>query len=364
MFKKFQALSRFVADESRPEDRGLRISLATLRAYEQMIDVYEGAIDPWLRSAPAQDVSDHMDVYVFVKDYIRTIYMIRAMNRLILEVQAGRIGGSVFGTVNVVEAGCGSGFLAGVALALSNRVSVQALDYHPVAVDVTKVWLTALGKERQSQVIQRDLLKPCFDIRADVLVAEHLALGLKGERCVQIPRNFDVDPFFAVPYAVVPCIHWESVLPGAGLAKGQPIILADREGFHQFLVTGEIDVPATSRLPVNVGTSILWGCNHEDWDSLHQKLTIPYVHVPGRINHLCQLHSLSPGDSRKIVVLANQSQKAQKVRYTLSYPVGEGFGTKPQCSVQYGDAIFMEHLHGVTDVKDPGDFVLFGKVAA
>jgi hypothetical protein len=359
MLSRFRELCKFVADESRAGDEGLKISCDTRVAYQEMLDLYERALTPWLVNASAEEVSAHFDVYQFVQDYMRTIYMIRAMNRLILLKQNERLCGGRIRNVKVVEAGCGSGFLTGVALALSDRVSVQAFDYHPVAVATTSIWVAALGKQRKAQVVQRNLLRPCFDVETDILIAEHLALGLKGEHCIQIPRNFNVDPLFAVPYAVIPAIHWESAWPGAGVVKGGPIILADRKGRDQFLVRGDLALPPRTHIPVNVGTDVLWGCRYEGYGSLHQRLDPQYVYWPGMVNYLLKVHTLINHEDRTTALaLKNDGDEWATTDYQLAYPVGQGFNTQADLRA-IGDKVRVApYRHGIEHFLDPYNYGL------
>lgn len=357
MLQRFRQLSRFVADEAHPDNQGLRISPQVQGAFQEMLRIYEGVMLPWLSNAPQAEVVSHMDTYEFVQDYIRTIYMIRAMNRLILHKQSERLCGGRFRKVKVTEAGCGSGFLTGVALALSDRVSVQAFDYHPTAIKATKMWVAALGKERQAQVTQRDLLKPCFDVETDILVAEHLALGLKGEHCVQIPRNFKVDPLFTVPYAVIPAIHWDSAWNNAGVVKGHPIIIADQKGREYFDVRGKLPLAPKLQLPINVGADVLWGCRYDEYASLHQKLDPKYEFWPGMINYLLKVHSLiDPADRSQAIGVKNHSNAWREAEYQLSYPVGRGFDT-PVSFMASGEGIAAApYKHSYACFHDPYNY--------
>lgn len=334
MLNRFRELSRFVADEARAGDSGLAISSQTIRAFQEMVEMYEASTHDWVSQADPVNVDRYMNRLEFVHDFARTIYMIRAINRLILlKGDATWIPQFLLKKINVVEAGCGSGFLAGVVLALSERTTLQAFDYHATSLEVTQMWLQFLGVLERAKLVQRDLLKTvCGDVSVDILVAEHISLGLADEHCTAIPRNFDVDPQFVVPYGVVPCINFNLYVPDAPTLTGRPLILADKQDVSDFYVTGDVMVPANFTLPVSVGNDIAWGAPLRKHRPLFQKADPVHLNLPFPHNHLTRVRNLFIGDEDTVVALQNASHNPELTRCTIKYPLGMGRCTNIEAS--------------------------------
>lgn len=178
------------------------ISPDTLRLHNQLVDRYRTLLDHHkgiiFRPLPPEAVY----MIRYLRDAVRTILMMRAMSRLI-EVQKQ----SHEGSIRVVEAGCGLGFLAVVAALLDRRVEVFAFEHIQKLVDLTRKNVRLLGLSDRIQVEKRDLLRQPFREGADLVIAEHLSRGLLQEHAAKLPRSIrNVDPRWFIPYSVRPTV--------------------------------------------------------------------------------------------------------------------------------------------------------------
>ncbi|MBP7057564.1 hypothetical protein KBB08_03695 [Candidatus Gracilibacteria bacterium] len=339
MWARFQQLSRFVAAEVDAGDAGTLLSRSTITAYHELVVLYDRAVEPWAGKADQKVLAQFRPIREYIEDYHRTIYMMRGMCRSITAHGESRASSAI----RVVEAGCGSGFLAAVALALSDRVVVEAYDASPVMIDATKQLLRSLGQAKRSTVLTRDLIHDRINGRVDTLVAEHLVPGLFEEPCIQIPRAIaDIDPVHVIPFAVLPAVFLYAGGEHTQLDRGKRIVLADKNGLEHFTVHGQLRIPGRRRVCVNVGNDIWWAENSR-YKPLYQPSTCRegcdlYPH-----NHLLGFVPLRPHkDSDDRYALYNPADQSQQVYYTVDYPLGGQYNNNeilPQFVVANGEVV-------------------------
>lgn len=343
MNERFRDLARFVADESRDGNQGCQISRDAALAYQEMLAIYDGIM--------AEEFISHdsferrMDgVRNFIGDIPRTVLMIRAMARAIRAKGEGA-------EVNFVEAGSGSGLLCGVAAALDDKVHVSGIDAVELKVEATRALLKRLEvDEKRWEVRRADILKEPHEGRVDVLVAEHISRGLKTEHATKIPRAFDVDPNFVVPYAVTPVVMWGDRISydperksrvGFPLSSvcdfGKEIVLANHGDSEVFLVEGTT-VLRPGLTPVLVGSDIRWASPLLPGKSLYQsnKREVSFDVDGVTHNHLIGPALLSAGfcmdmerikgnpykERVKFWGIDNLAWRCQPTRFAVSYPIG------------------------------------------
>ena len=282
MFNKFRELARFVADETRDNDKGTNISGKTEEAYKSMLEIYGS--QNRLLNMPFNTPE------TCIHDIPRTVLMIRAMHRALNEkIRQGKK------DPLLVEAGCGSGFLVGAALALSDSVNVTAYDDAGEYVKVTKNFLEDMGVSSRATVETRDLLEDPDPRPVDILVAEHLRPGYIDEPCIQIPRSFNVNPHFVIPYAIEPGVYFRHM--ANKFQMGNTIVLGDKNGPVDFNVQAEVILPPYSKVPIFICSDIHWVSPFLGFPPLSQSAEsypeLPYFHRDFRKttqNHLLQLH--------------------------------------------------------------------------
>jgi SAM-dependent methyltransferase len=339
MWERFQQLSRFVASEEDAGDAGTLLSLSTIMAYHQLVDLYDRAIEPWIAVADDASRANFLPIRGYIEDYHRTIYMIRAMCRSITAHEQSRLSGPI----RVVEAGCGSGFLAAVALALSKRVVGEAYDALPVMIDATTQLLGSLGQLERTRVVVRDLIRDGVPGRVDTLVAEHLVPGLFEEPCIQIPRAVeDIDPVHVIPFAVLPAVFLYAGGEHTQVDRGKRVVLADKNGLDHFTVHGQLPIQGKRLVSINVGNDIWWAENSK-YQPLYQSSTVRERGVEYPHNHLLGFVPLRPHkDSDDRYALGNSAHECRQVYYTVDYPLGgrnDSHQMQPQFILANGETI-------------------------
>ncbi len=342
MWEQFQQLAQFVASEEDSGDAGTSLSFSTIEAYHELVYLYDRAVQPWTAVADKDALAKFLPIRRYIDDYHRTIYMMRAMCRSITAHEESRLSGPI----RVVEAGCGSGFLAAVALALSERVVGEAYDALPVMIDATTQLLGSLGQLGRTRVMVRDLIRDGVPGRVDTLVAEHLVPGLFEEPCIQIPRAVeDIDPVHMIPFAVLPSVFLYAGGEHIQLDRGRRIVLADKNGLEHFTVHGQLPIHGKRVVCINVGNDIWWAEN-----SRYQPLYQPSTGREGNIeyphNHLLGFVPLRPHkNSKDRYALCNPARECRQVYYTVDYPLGGQYDNtqiQPQFVVANGDAILTD----------------------
>lgn len=280
---RFEDLALFVANENRPHDQGLEIHPGTEAAYlEMLVNIY----DPLTHDCYEGDKRGRLNsVRNFVTDIPRTVYMMRAMFRAIQVLEQEKTGPIV-----VSEAGCGSGFLAAAALALSPRTVVKGFDQEQERVEVSKHFAEALGYGNRTVFEQCDLTHSGKPLQTDVLIAEHLTRGLQMEKAAQIPRRFEVNPDFVIPYSARPATMWgiklniwegfdgeqptvlfERPRHGVEVDYGKEVVLGDPSHPDYFEVRGVRAIPL-GFTPVLVANDIGWASPRFKGASLYQSI--------------------------------------------------------------------------------------------
>lgn len=315
MRTEFEQLVRQITDESLDRDSGLTISPETMHAYHKLLALYDQAIDPALKALCSKDRFATQYCISFITDCMRTILMLRAINRAII---ARRLSGAK--DVHVIEAGMGSGLLLAATLALDPGVTCTGYDKMLGNYAVTTKLLTALKYSTRAQLHRLNLLHLACYPKADVLIAEHINQGLTAEYATRIPRLFDIDPKYVIPYAVTPGVYWNGI---KRTDRGRRVVLADRLASEYFKVKGTLKLPPLAVQPVATCCDIEWGSPQLGRSSLLQ-LSSNNIKSDGWENHLVQAlwlpqHSLN-GDS--ICAIQNTSTNPQIASYDISYPIG------------------------------------------
>ncbi len=343
----FQDLARQVASEQSPEDSGLCISSETQDAYTQMLQCYDAAV----ALLYGMDRRGRLEeVRHYIEDVPRTIIMIRAMARAICERAAAS------GAIRVVEAGCGTGFLSSVAAALEPRVRVMAFDHHQIKRDAALSFAEYLGFQDRVQVQVRDLLSNPFCGETDVLISEHLSLGLQAEPATAITRSFShVDKNFVIPYGVVPVVvfGWDlhvrrdsngcvshTFVPSSDedirLCKSsREIVLGDPSCPAEFAVQGSAWIhPGCT--PFLVRNDIRWGSPHLGDAPLFQVMNDSFLKQfftrPEWENHLMGFSLLNAHVDPETVSnidspfeylgIENPTDDMIQARFEVRYPIG------------------------------------------
>lgn len=344
MNERFRDLARFVADESRAGDSGCRISRETTAAYQEMLQIYDGIMDDEFANDPNFE-RRMASVRGFIGDIPRTVLMIRAMAR------ATRAHGENCDPIHVVEAGCGSGLLCGVAVVLDEKVRAIGIDAVGLKVEATRALLKRLDvEEGRWQVRDANILREPNEGRVDVLVAEHISRGLQTESATAIPRAFDVDPNFVVPYAVTPVVMWggrtthvpndghKIVFPSGQMGVfGKEIVLADRTDSNMFFVEGSA-VLRLGRTPILVASDIRWASPLFEGKPLYQSSRedasfeidgVTHNHLMGaallRAGFCMDAERIkrnSYGEKMEYWGIDNPTSRNQVTRFGVSYPIG------------------------------------------
>lgn len=315
MRAEFEQAVRQIADEDLARDRGLTISTDTRAAYQRLLALYYQSVGPVLDVLTLNEQSVARYCISFIEDATRTILMIRAINRAIIARRR-------FGITNLhlVEAGVGSGLLLSAALALDVELKVDGYEWMSANQRVALALLADLRYSTRARLHQIDLLRNPPVVKPHILVAEHINQGLTGEHATKIPRLFDIDPQYVVPYAVVPGVYWNGA---QRTDRGDRVILADRFSPDQFVVTGHLNLPPLSFQPVAVCCDVEWGAPNLGTASLLQRSS-NCLKQPGWENHLIQAQWLYTDRANRddIVALKNHSAQPQTVAYKVSYPIG------------------------------------------
>jgi hypothetical protein len=315
MRTEFEQVVRQIVDESLDRDSGLNISPETMQAYQKLLAIYDNAIDPALKALSSKDRFATQYCMSFITDCMRTIVMLRASNRAIL---ARRRSGAK--DVHVIEAGMGSGLLLAAVMALDANVTCTGYDKMPGNHAVTARLLAELRYSERAKLHRLDLLELTYRPKADVLIAEHINQGLTAEHATKIPRLFDVDPHYVIPYAVTPSVYWNGI---RRTDRGNQIVLADRSATEYFVVKGTLKLPPLAVQPIATSCDIEWGSPQLGSSSLLQRSS-NCLKGSGWENHLIQAlwlpqHSLN-GDS--ICAIQNTSAIPQVASYDIAYPIG------------------------------------------
>lgn len=315
MKSQFEQLVRQVADESRACDAGLVISSETMEAYRKLLALYDSIVDPALKALLAKDRLPTQYCIAFIEDSVRTILMIRAINRAILARRKGGVRDLV-----LIEAGMGSGLLLGAALALDAEMNCVGYDKMRGNYEVTQRLIRELAYSTRAQLHCLDLFKRPSFLQPHVLIAEHINQGLTAEHATKIPRLFDIDPDYVVPYAVIPGVYWSGL---NRTDRGEKIVLADRSASNHFSVKSSLRLPPRVVEPIAVCCDVEWGSSRLGQTSLLQPSS-NRLKENGWENHLIQAVFL-PADSLngdEILAVENQSIRAKTASYQVHYPIG------------------------------------------
>lgn len=321
MRREFEKLVKEIADETVDRDAGMNISSETMLAYEKLLTLYDRTVDPVLKAMSSKDRSVAQYCIAFIEDSRRTILMIRALNRAIVSRRK-----SIDGEIHVIEAGMGSGLILGAALALDSGVRCDGYDRMNGNQQVTEELIRKLRYETRVKLHRADLLRLEHRPKPHVLVAEHINQGLTGEHATRIPRMFDIDPNYVIPYAVIPGVYWNGI---KRTDRGSKVVLADRTASDQFFVNGRLKLPPLSMQPIAVSCDIEWGSPKLAAASLLQQSS-NRLKGNGWDDHL--IHALwlpakvLGGDD--VVCIRNKSVLPQLAEYQVSYPIG-AFAEKP-----------------------------------
>ncbi len=315
MRSEFEQLVRQITDETLARDSGLHISSETMVAYHQLLALYDRTIDPALKALSTKDRFATQYCISFITDCMRTILMLRACNRAIL---ARRKSGAK--NIHVVEAGMGSGLLLAAVMAMDEGVTCTGYDKMSGNHAVTAKLLNELRYAERARLYRIDLLKLNHRPKTDVLIAEHINQGLTAEHATRIPRLFDIEPDYVIPYAVTPSVYWNGI---KRTDRGNQVVLADRFASNSFEVKGTLKLPPLAVQPVATSCDIEWGSPKLGGASLLQ-LSSNCLKKSGWENHLVQAlwlpqQSLN-GDS--ICAIQNTSTKPQIASYAIAYPIG------------------------------------------
>lgn len=315
MPQEFELLVKRIADETLVGDHGLAISSETERAYDRLLTIYHHTVDPVLKAMTSKDRYAAQYCIAFIEDCRRTILMMRALNRAILARRRG-----VHGDLHVVEAGMGSGLLLAASLALDPGVQCDGYDKVQGNQLVTSALLKKIRYETRVNLHHADLLQLGHRPKPHVLVAEHINQGLTGEHATKIPRGFEIDPQYVIPYAVIPGVYWNGI---NRIDKGEKIVLADTSATDQFVVKGELRLPPLAVQPVAVCCDVEWGASTLGSSSLLQSSQCRFMGADW-YDHLLQAKWL-PEESltdENILAIKNTSFRAQTAQYQVQYPIG------------------------------------------
>lgn len=323
MRAEFEVLVKEIADESCERDAGMNISSGTMLAYNRLLDSYDRTVDPVLKAMKPKDRADAQYCMNFIYDSRRTILMIRAINRAILARRK-----SVGGELKVIEAGMGSGLLLAATLALDAGTQCDGYDRVYGNQLVTAALIEALKYETRVTLHQANLMQLSEQPKPHILIAEHINQGLTAEHATKIPRVFDIDPDYVIPYAVIPGVYWNGI---KRTDRGAKIVLADRNDSDQFYVAGTLKLPPLSMQPVATCCDVEWGAPKFGYASLLQPSS-NRLKGGGWDDHL--LHALwlpakvLGGDD--VLCIRNNSLLPQTVSYQVAYAIGTLAEKKPK----------------------------------
>lgn len=347
--EQFRYLINEIAREDTPGDSGTAISNATLAKYREVLEIYDGAMD---KHYAADEIDE--DKIKGVRDYIsdepRTIIMIRGIARAIRhKLQNG------VAKIELVEAGSGTGLLAAASAAIDPRVEVKAFDFMKARIEASRAFATDMGLARRMGFEQRDLIRQPYEGRTDVLVAEHLTVGLQTEFAAQIPRTFKVDPRFVIPYAVTPAlltgVDFETMPNGERsyifnkngfkAHKGEEVVLGNPSHTDKFDVSCNM-LLSKGMHPIMVGNDIKW-ISPTLGEDMTQDLEGFIKNIESEVskssyaNHLMGAHPLETSSNHKhIVGLYNSSDFARTCGLRVVYSFGHACvykGPEPEISV-------------------------------
>ncbi len=348
MRTEFEQAVRQIADEHLDRDCGLTISPETRVIYQKLLALYYQSVEPMLEALEPKEQSVARYCISFIEDATRTILMIRAINRAIITRRRSGIT-----NLHLVEAGVGSGLLLSAALALDPELHADGYELMSANYRVASALLADLRYSARARLHQIDLLRYPPAVKPHVLVAEHINQGLTGEHATKIPRLFDIDPQYVIPYAVIPGVYWNGA---QRTDRGARVVLADRLDTGQFLVKGHLKLPPLSFQPVAVCCDVEWGAPDLGASSLLQKSS-NCLKRSGWENHLIQALWLQAdkvnGDD--IVALKNLSAQAQTVSYEVSYPIGAHAlqpPVRPRILVNDGDVKVTTMFRGRAQLTD------------
>lgn len=277
----------------------------------------------------------------FIDDDVRTILIARSIRRLIDSLLAK---GSQ--EIQVVEAGFGTGFLAAVALATSDKVTVVGYDLQSAKVSVAQQVCTDLGFDHKRFLFEKKAIEGNIAMRSPdmLVVAEHISAGLMHELSTDIPRKFDgVVPTACIPYAV----HPQLFVTGnqfATVISGEEIVLADRDASDAVHIHGRLQLPAGYCGALKVANGVTWsGVSVPGMPPVQQSDT-RRVRVEGPRNHLLRstcLHATCDREVNSFWYVRNSCDHPQEVEIMITYPVGFLVNQKaaPKVSILSGDTV-------------------------
>lgn len=341
MRSRFERLAKFIG-----EGDGLEISPEDVSAYNEMLGIYDETVLP---SFKKEIKKPHLlgGVRNYIADVPRTIYMIRAILRAVRIQEENRE------KVKIIEAGCGSGFLASVSAALSEKARVIAFDCMEEKIKASRHFAASLGYDgKKVWVLPRDLLsKEPIPVDPDILIAEHLTRGLLMEHAARISRNFNIDPNFVIPYSVHPFATTANfaqdyegeevnVLLGQkpNRVYGKEVVLGNKAQKDEFHVEGLLAIQK-GKSHIMVGNNISWTSPHLSGDPLKQDWQASTQATDTWWNHLLGPVSLeSECFDNMLYGLNNESGRIQLAEIQISYPFGiytkeNLMGTLPKPSI-------------------------------
>ncbi len=223
------------------------ISAKTLKLYKEAVAFYfRQAIDS---DVLPEDEDPALSMIRTIEDAPRTIYMLRALYAAILEKKRG---GQT--QTPVLEAGCGSGFLAVLARLLDTDTRVTAVDIQEPCIEVTRAFAKTLGVS--IEVLRGDIKKMHLDGSRAVIISEHLSSGAQEEHTDLVRFIEGVDPRYVIPFGIQPVVIMSDGDLTVGI-EGASIALGDRNASPLFRVARTVTLHGGLH-PLGTAINIRW----------------------------------------------------------------------------------------------------------
>lgn len=319
---RFTEIAQLIGVEDAQFGKGPVVLPRAILAYRDAWHRYRALAKNLLEEHSVVDRERWQNVAEFIEDDVRTILIARSIRRAIeglLKSNPER--------VEMVEAGFGTGFLAALALAMHPKVHLTGYDKQGAKVAVAQAVCTTLGLgENRFQFVQQEItpgLAASLHPGA-LMVAEHVSAGLMHELTTVIPRSFQIDRRWCIPYAV----HPQLVLrfgEGGIHGTGNEIVLADRASPDEVTITVSVTLPPGGHSTLHVANGITWSGAHDaSLPDICQR-DIRAVRVDGFRNHLLRstaLHAVTDASQNRFWHIRNQAGTEASGILTVSYPVG------------------------------------------
>lgn len=338
--RKFQDdVQRIIKEKTGNE--GIEISPGAFRIHDRLVDTYLQGLPESYRYGS----SFHPDIDFtvrFVRDAVRTVTMMRAVNRILQERMRQKDG-----EIHVIEAGSGIGFLAAAAAAVDERVIVSAYERSEILCSVSQKCMKALGLGDRVKIHKRDLLEEPLNESADCVIAEHIMRGCLNEAATDIARSIrNIDPHLFVPFSVKPNLVFgidvQGIVPSTHLDDGEhagviyelpddirtlqflygdEVVLADPSASDLFSVHGKA-VIQPGRHVICVGNDVRWlsgrfdpaGAFDENFEE-SKKTGKPTSELVGPV-------AFGHYNSHTLVAIDNKAAMPVETEIEVSYPLG------------------------------------------